>query len=256
MKYRNFHEYVDAKGKIGKVIDNDKSGDHVVKGKGKGDGSDGAKAPKGQKVGQDWTKLGDKKLVVKFDKDGNTTNKGKATIRTAENFAHYELLPLVRESIEQNPLVTEDIVRELKRNGLLGLLVGELLEHKETYQHLASVMGHQDYGPSVCRKLVRAMQEEADIAFADELGDVETDDDEEEVPDNYDTEDGAGVEDDEDFDDEDVDVEGEEGEEELEMDPADPAGPVPQAAPAAAAAPAGPTSPAMRNFQAAMMRRF
>jgi hypothetical protein len=190
MRYQNFHEYMETKNKQNKVIDNDKTGDHVVKGKGKGPGSDGSKAPKGCKVsGKGFADMGDKDLVVKFDKDGNTTKKGKSTMKVAESFAKYELLPLIRETIEANPLMTEDIVRELKRNGMLAVLVGELLEHKETYQHIASVMAHDEYGPAVCRKLVRAMREEADVAYhsagKEEEEGPDVDDDTEESEDDF-----------------------------------------------------------------------
>jgi hypothetical protein len=250
MKRRTFYEYMDAKGKIKATITNDKSGDHVEKGKGKGKGTDGSKAPKGIKTtDKGFGDLGDKDLVIKFDKDGST-KAGKATKLPTVEFAQYELLPLIRETIESNPLVTEDVVRELKRNGLLGVLVGELLQHRETYQHLADVMAHEQYGPETCRKLVRAMNEEAAHPFRDGLGEEEEEEEEEAPLANQDQEDGAGVEDDDQMpeenpdDDEELELQG--GDDDQSAANNNPPGPMTTAMPMRG-------GPAMQNFQRAMM---
>ena len=81
MALKSFHEYLNSKGGIPAPIkDTGKAGDHVEKGKGKGPGGDGSKAPKKGKVGDDWTKLGGKDLVTKFDSDGSTKTFKKDTI--------------------------------------------------------------------------------------------------------------------------------------------------------------------------------
>jgi hypothetical protein len=242
MKRRTFYEYMDAKGKIKATIANDKSGDHVEKGKGKGPGSDGSKAPKGKKsTDKGFGDQGDQELVIKFDKDGQTKPGKKATVRTVE-FAQYELLPLIRETIESNPLMTEDVVRELKRNGLLGILVGEILEHSETYKHIASVMAHKQYGPMVCKKLARAMSEEAAAPFRDG---ADEDEEEEELP-NMDQEDGDGIDDE--------DENGMEDSEELEEPQENPEDAQLATPPAPGAMnPPIQGGPAMQNMQRAMM---
>ena len=269
MALKSFHEYLNSKGGIPAPIkDTGKAGDHVEKGKGKGPGGDGSKAPKKGKVGDDWTKLGGKDLVTKFDSDGSTKTFKKDTIRTAESFAHYQLLPLIREAIEKNPILTEDVVHELKRNGMLGLLVGELLEHKETFRQIAHVMAHDTYGPTVCRKLVRAMREEAAPPFAKTLSLSPGGEEDDQI--NRDTQDGEGVDDDElNPDDmnnpaiEDPDIQDQpppdpndpNADPNNPPDPNDPNGQVPPPAPGAELDPKT-TNPAMRNFQRAMMSRY
>lgn len=92
-----------------------------------------------------------------------------AKLPTAEAQSPFELAPVVRESILTDPRTAEAIVRDLKRNNLLGVLVGELLTHKETYQELAAVMGSERYGQETCNRLVRAIREMMAPPLADEL---------------------------------------------------------------------------------------
>lgn len=96
-----------------------------------------------------------------------------AKLPTAES--PFVLAPIVRESIKADPRTVEAIVRDLKRNGLLGPLVGELLTHKEAYMEIASVMGSKRYGQTVCDKLTRAIRE-VSVPFSDEAeSDVDPD---------------------------------------------------------------------------------
>jgi hypothetical protein len=88
-----------------------------------------------------------------------------AKLPTAES--PFVLAPIVRESIKADPRTVEAIVRDLKRNGLLGPLVGELLTHKEAYLEIASVMGSKRHGQTVCDKLARAIRE-VSVPFSDE----------------------------------------------------------------------------------------
>lgn len=187
---RTFNEYLNSKGNVedAKV---DIHGDRTdpmtppnsPKGGGKPYSSDGkCSKKKGEKGFGDQ---GDKNLI--FKPDIENANKNGAKIPTAE-FAQYELVPLISESIEKNPFITETIVRDLKRRGLLGTLVGELMEHRETYKHLATIMGHKTQGQQVCQKLVRAMSEEISPPFGSNH------DDEEDMGDEGDFED-AGLDD-------------------------------------------------------------
>lgn len=179
-----FQEYLDSKGKVetGKV---DVSGDrtdpmtpptkppkeHSSK---KPYISDGKKF-KGEKGFGD---MGDKDMKYDPCCDGG---KGKkpAKIPTAEQaFAELELIPLVTEAVTGNPEVLEKVVIDLKKNGQLGALVAEVLSHRESYNHIASIMEDETYGPEVCKKMTRAMKsitEEVDAPFhkAAELEDDE-----------------------------------------------------------------------------------
>lgn len=95
------------------------------------------------------------------DEPYNVTKRRDAVkIPTAEaKFAYHELLPKVRDAIKSYPAITENLVRELQRSKLLGILVGEMLSHNETYEHIAEVMASRNHGPNVCRKLAKAMRE-------------------------------------------------------------------------------------------------
>lgn len=179
-------EYMNSKGKVeaGKVdIHGDRTDPmtppNAPKGGGKPYAASNGKAKK-SKNGKGFGDQGDKDLVYKPDIEGGTDKKG-AKIPTCE-FAQYELVPLISESLEKNPFIAESIVRDLKRRGVLGILIGELMEHRETYKHLAAIMGHKTQGQQICSKLVRAMKEEISPPFGaghddeDEFGGGEEDD--------------------------------------------------------------------------------
>lgn len=162
MSFKVWNEYLNSKGKVedGKV---DLSGDRVDpmtapnSPPGKGHKpycvSDG-KTPKNKKE-KGFGDQGDKDLVFNFDPLGD--GKAPAKIPTAEN---YNFLMAVREKLKSDPSLMENLVIDLKRNGLLGPLVGELMEHQETYKHIAGLMGHKTYGEGVCDKLTMAMVKE------------------------------------------------------------------------------------------------
>lgn len=164
---KTFNEYLNSKGQVedGKV---DIHGDRVDP------MTPPNSPPKGKPYmasnGKDKTKKsekgfgdqGDKDLI--YEPDVKSASKKAADIPTAE-FAQYELVPLISECLEKNPFLAENIVRDLKKKGMLGLLVGELMEHRETYKHLASIMGHKQFGEQICQKLVRAMREEISPPF-------------------------------------------------------------------------------------------
>lgn len=103
---------------------------------------------------------GDKSLIYHAEK-----GKAPADLPTAEGFDHFELFPKVRETLKQNPALIESLVRDLKRHGFLGILVGELASYNETFEHLAEIMASDKYGQDVCKKLVRAMHEDVAPPF-------------------------------------------------------------------------------------------
>lgn len=156
----------------------------------------GKKSKKGSEKG--FGDMGDQD--TKYDPCCND-NKGKAPakIPTAEQaFAELELVPLITEAVEGNPTILEKIVYDLKRNGKLGALVAEVMSHRETYQHIAELMSNETYGPEICKKMTRAMNqlnEEVDTPFhkAAEL----EDDDAADMDDmeNQDGQDDAGLDD-------------------------------------------------------------
>lgn len=80
----------------------------------------------------------------------------------------FYIAAIVRESIKEDPRIVETIVRDLKRNGLLGVLVGELLTHKETFSEMACVMGSKSHGQCICERLARAIRE-VSVPFSDEF---------------------------------------------------------------------------------------
>ena len=177
---KTFNEYLDSKGKMGTGIV-DIHGDQIdpktpaVKSPDGKNYSAGNKTKK-QKKEKGFADEGDSNLVYKPDLV--QSSKKAADIPTAE-FAQYELVPLITESLERNPYLAENIVLDIKQKGLLGILVGELMEHRETYKHIATLMAHQTGGEQICSKLVRAMNEEISPAFG-------TGSDDEEVTDHLD----------------------------------------------------------------------
>ena len=181
-----FQEYINSKGKIdgpkvsvtGDFTDPMTPPTTAPKPQG-GDYSDGGKKLKmGSEKG--FGDQGDSKLkyVPKVD---NTSSATAAKIPTAEQA---ELCGVLIDAIRKDRTVAEQMVSQLRRNGLLGMMVAEMLQFRETYAHLAEVMAHKEYGPPVCNKLVRAMSEEVAPPFSAAL---EGDEEEEEEPDENDS---------------------------------------------------------------------
>ena len=139
-----------------------------------------AKSAKAKKSDKGLAHEGDDEL--KYEPKVETGKcKAPAKLPTVE---HVALVSKVTSAALQNPLVIESLVRQLKNHGLLGAIVAETLNHKETFKHLSEVMAHESYGPDLCTKLVRAMNEEVAAPFSDQLdsedeedpNDLETDD--------------------------------------------------------------------------------
>ena len=139
--------------------------------------------------------MGDQKL--KYNPDvKNPHGKSPAKIPTVEQIAWTSKMA---EAMLRDPTLIEQMVRQMKQRGLLGPLVAEVFDHKESAGHLASIINNETYGPKVTRNLNRAMNEEVAGPFADELEGQDKDDD-------LENEDGK---------------EGDEGEDELDPDEED-----------------------------------
>jgi hypothetical protein len=155
-----------------------------------------AKSAKAKKSDKGLAHEGDNEL--KYEPKTETGKcKTPAKLPTVE---HIALVSKVTSAALQNPLVIESLVRQLKNHGLLGVIVAETLNHKETFKHLSEVMAHESYGPDLCTKLVRAMNEEVAAPFSDQL----------------DSTDGMGDEDDDEYDNEDDDMQGEMGDDDMQ----------------------------------------
>jgi hypothetical protein len=260
MKFMKFDEYLNSKGKTEEKpvvsVNADRIDPETTPNAPPGGGN--PYISKGEKNKKGTSKaLGDMGEDI-TDMPKELAGKGKAAAKlpTVDEVA---LVNKVTKAAQSNPTMIETVVRSLKSQGLLGALVAETLNHRETYKHLSQVMAHESYGPDLCGKLVRAMNEEVAEPFADQLDtDEEADDD---VDPSEDVEGDEDVGGDEDFEGEE-DVEGgmegmgdeEGGEEEdvnAEMEPemGEEQGPV--------APPMD--NPAMSNFHKAMqsyMRRM
>jgi len=102
-----------------------------------------------------------------------------AKIPTAESFVYN--FPKTRAIVEANPELIEHLVREFKNNNMLSLLIAELSTHKETFKHMAEIMGSDEYGQDFCNKLMRSVREEVAAPFDNN---EEADDKDDEEPEN------------------------------------------------------------------------
>ncbi len=152
-----FQEYLNSKGTVAKPVV-DISGDQI-------DPKTPPNAPpkgkpyaakkgccKGGKQG--FGDMGDSDLEYKPATTKDNKGHAPAKIPTVEQM---ELANLVVQVVNKDPSIMETIVSQLKRQGLLGLLVAEVLQHRTAYDHIAEIMNHEEYGPATCESLVRAM---------------------------------------------------------------------------------------------------
>lgn len=243
-----FQEYLDAKGKIAKAKVDASGGDPDPKTpptkppKEHGDkpyaASDG-KAPK-NKQEKGFGDKGDPALKYTPSDDPSSKGHPPADIPTVEQI---ELASLVAEAASRDQTLIENLVRQIKANGLMGPLVAEMLQHREAYAHMSQIMGHKEYGEDICKNMVRAMSEEVAPPFHAQmnLDEEEPSSEMDEYDDNADTGDEEGVEDGENLD---VSVE----------EPGSPPPVQPQGDPLMQQQ--AQMTPAMQNFQRALMSRF
>lgn len=172
-----FQEYLNSKGKVEKAKVN-VTGDLV-------DPMTSPNAPKGGKPygvsnGSKKTKTSEKgfgdegdsalKYTPKVDKSDGVS---AAKIPTAEQA---ELCSIVVDALKKDITLAEQLISQLRHNNLLGAIVAEMLQFRETYSHIAEVMAHQEYGPAICNKLVNAMKEEVAPPFSASLEGSDDDD--------------------------------------------------------------------------------
>jgi hypothetical protein len=180
-----FQEYLNSKGQVEKGTVN-VTGDRV----------DPMKSPNAPKGGKPYAcsngkpkmakekgfgDQGDSKLKYepKVDKSKGVT---PAKIPTAEQA---ELCSVVVDAIKKDASIIEELVCQLRANNLLAVTVAEMLQYGETYKHLAEVMAHKEYGPAICKRLVRAaMTEEVSPPFSATLEDEEKEDEASDEPEN------------------------------------------------------------------------
>lgn len=154
-----FQEYLNSKGNVEKAKVDISGGDPDPK-------TPPNAPPKGGKpyVAKDggigkggFGDMGDKDMIYKPATDPENKGHAPASIPTAEQV---ELCTLVADAILKDGSLVEELTYQLKRRGLLGVILAEALQHNESYQHIAEIMSHESYGPTVCDRLVRAMKNE------------------------------------------------------------------------------------------------
>lgn len=155
-----FQEYIDSKGKIRKPVEDISGGDpdpktpptkppkeHGAKPYANSDGKDKKKTGKG--LGDQ----GDESLKYTPSKEP-CKGHPPAKIPTVEQA---EISGFVCEAIDKDPTLIGRLVADLKNNGSLGCLVAEIFQHRASYDYIAELMNHKEYGPDICERLSRAM---------------------------------------------------------------------------------------------------
>jgi len=196
MAFMKFDEYLDSKGKLQDKPKVCNDGDNVDPSTSP-DRPEGGKSPyvakttKGKKnSSKGLAGEGDDELVYEPKTQEANNEKKSVKLPTVEESA---LLSKVTKASSKNPVIIETLVRNLKQSGLLGCLVAECLNHRETYKHISEVMAHESYGPDMCNKLARAMNEEVAAPFHNQLSQEDHDDDQ--VDHDEEDEDMEGMED-------------------------------------------------------------
>ncbi len=178
-----FQEYLNSKGKIDKPVI-DPTADRVdpmkaptappKEGNLFGAKSDGKSishyANKGSKAdsSKGFGDQGDSKL--KYTPEiGNAGHAHSSKVSKLPVAEQAELCSLISDAIKKDTTVVGQLVSQLKNEGMLGVLVAEMLQHKATYENMVEVMGHKVYGKAVCSKLMRAMSEEVAPQFSDSI---------------------------------------------------------------------------------------
>lgn len=248
-----FSEYMDAKGNIKKPKVDISGGKPSPESPPDKPPKEHGKAPyisKGEKNGKKGLgDLGD----TKFD---HKKEPAPAKIPMAEQA---EITSLMTDAMKQDSSLVEHLVYQLRNKNLLGAVIAEMLNYKETYNHISEVMSHNDYGPSVCSKLVRAMNEEVSPPMSASLEgqDIEDSAEEAEEGDEFENQFAGDMEgiDDEMMDDDELDLDMEDDDMDMQPQGADPLMQDPQMEmEPQGAAPMPPRhGQAMMNFQRAMM---
>lgn len=165
-----FSEYLNSKGKLDKPVVKDVADKVDVP-------ANKAKAPpkaKGQSKPGNYAATGGKnpkKAEKGFGDEGDKALKydpekacKHVKVPTAEGI---QAVKAAADAIAKNPFVVEHLIGELKKKNVLGVVVGEMFSHNESFKHLAEIMANESFGPNTCRKLVKAMQEEVAPPYED-----------------------------------------------------------------------------------------
>ena len=201
-----FSEYMDAKGNIKKPKVDISGGKPSPESPPDKPPKEHGKAPyiaKGEKNGKKGLgDLGDTKF-------NHSKEPAHAKIPMAEQA---EIVALVTDAMKKDSSLVEHLVYQIRNKSLLGPIVAEMLNYKETYKHISEVMSHETYGPKVCSKLARAMNEEVAPPMSASLEgqDIEDSPEESEEGDEF----GDMGDDDLDMGDDDLDM----GDDDLDMD--------------------------------------
>lgn len=184
MKSYSFHEYMDSKKQIKSPVV-DPTGDQIdpktmpnkppKEGYAKGgqEYSTGKKkTTKGSLGGLgDIKKVGWENSIYKPKVDDPHGTK-PAKLPTVEQI---QLTKAMVQDMLKHPELVEQFVKQTKCHGMLGILVAEVFEQKESAAHLAEIMSHQNHGPKVLRNLTRALNEETAQPLSKQLPETEED---------------------------------------------------------------------------------
>ena len=183
MKKNSFLEYVDSKGKLkNPIISVDGDNLEVDKSPDKPEGGGNPYIAKSIKT-NDKERIkglgnsGNQDMIYQpaVDKSGKSkaSDKAPAKIPTVNEIS---ITSRYARTLSESPMLVENLVAQIKSKGMLGPLVAELLNHKETFNHISQIMAHESYGVNLCNKLVKALNEDVSQPFSDELGDEQPDD--------------------------------------------------------------------------------
>jgi hypothetical protein len=126
---------------------------------------------------------GDKKLKFDYKK-----SVAPAKIPVAEQL---QQISFIGEMAASDPEVIHNLVREMRRQGLFGMFVAEMMTQAETYSHLKELLSNENYGLEIAKKLSKLAAEEV-VPPVHKMGDEEEVEDDD---DNEDEEDDAPEED-------------------------------------------------------------
>jgi hypothetical protein len=178
MKILKFDEYLSSKGLVSKPKIS-LNGDNLDPKKSPISPSGGGKpymsSSKKKKTISSLGDEGDKDLIYEPETDIEKKIK-KATNNKLVTVQEMALATNLINSAKKNLKIIETVVRQLKSEGLLGALVAETLNHRETFNHISKIMAHESYGPVLCNKLMKAINEEVSAPFSDQLSGEEDED--------------------------------------------------------------------------------
>jgi hypothetical protein len=173
-----FSEYLNSSGKVDKpVVKNvaDKvdmpSGKSKQPPKGHGQFTPKHYADGGKKLKKASKGFGDEgDSALKYDPEKACKH---IEIPTAEGI---QAVKAAAAAIADNPFLIEHLITDLKRRNVMGVLVGEMFTHNDTFKHIAEVMANKDFGPTLSRKLVSSLKKEEVAPPYEDFGLSEFDD--------------------------------------------------------------------------------